>query len=116
MKTITLKTWLAMGLIILLAGAFSLKGMAEDQPVQESRKAAAVSDTIVCGDVNNDGLVSLPDVVYLINYAFNDGPPPVPAACIGDADGDAWVGIVDIVYLLGYIFQNSTPPVDYCCW
>lgn len=28
------------------------------------------------GDVNCDGEVSLPDVVYMINYLFHGGPPP----------------------------------------
>lgn len=70
----------------------------------------------ICGDANNDELVTLPDVVYLINYILKSGPTPVPVECIADANGDTWVGIEDIVYLIGYIFKNATPPVDDCCW
>lgn len=70
----------------------------------------------ICGDANNDGLVTLPDVVYLINYLFKGGPPPVPVACIGDANGYGEVSITDIVYLIGYTLRNGSPPVDDCCW
>jgi len=70
----------------------------------------------ICGDANADGLVTIADVVYLVNYLFMNGPPPLPAVCIGDAEGDGRTSIEDVVYLIGYILQSSTPPVDDCCW
>ncbi|MGB2698183.1 MAG: NosD domain-containing protein [Candidatus Zixiibacteriota bacterium] len=69
-----------------------------------------------CGDANNDGLVNIVDVVFIILYLFNNGPPPVPVSCIADVDGTGYPGIADVVYLLGYILKSATPPVDNCCW
>jgi len=33
-------------------------------------------DPIESGNVNCDGELDLPDVIYLINYLFKSGPPP----------------------------------------
>jgi hypothetical protein len=34
---------------------------------------------IDAGDVNDDGIVDVSDVIYLINYLYKDGPaPPAP--------------------------------------
>ncbi|MFH1336743.1 MAG: hypothetical protein ABII96_09525, partial [Candidatus Zixiibacteriota bacterium] len=37
---------------------------------------------IKCGDVNNDGVVDVGDVVYMINYLYRGGPAPVPLSCV----------------------------------
>ena len=71
---------------------------------------------ISCSDANNDEVVNIVDVVYIINYLFKGGPQPVPGVCIGDANGSGDTTIVDVVYLIGYIFRNASPPVDDCCW
>jgi parallel beta-helix repeat protein len=71
---------------------------------------------LYCGDANSDGLVTISDVVYLINYLFKSGTPPVPMVCVGDANGDGQPSISDVVYLIGYILRSATPPVDDCCW
>jgi len=67
-----------------------------------------------CGDPTSDGTVNIADAVYLINYIFKQGAPPVPE-CIGDADGDAMVNVGDAVYLVNYIFKSGPPPVANCC-
>ena len=68
-----------------------------------------------CGDVNNDGVVELGDIVYLINYLFRAGPVPVPYECVGDVNNDNVVALGDVVYLINYLFRAGPPPNPYCC-
>jgi agmatine/peptidylarginine deiminase len=68
----------------------------------------------ICGDANNDGIINVADVVYLINYLFIGGPAPVPMKCVGDVNGDGIVNISDVVYLINYLFINGPAPGG-CC-
>jgi len=61
------------------------------------------------GDANDDTTVSIIDVVYLINYLFKNGPPPLPLLN-GDANCDCSIDIRDAVYLMNYIFRGGPPP------
>lgn len=66
------------------------------------------------GDANNDGRVNVTDVVYLINYLFNDGPEPRPLWIVGDVNCDIKVDVVDVVYLINYLFQEGPEPCNPC--
>jgi hypothetical protein len=61
------------------------------------------------GDVNVDGIVNVGDMIFLINYLFMHGPPPVPLE-IGDANCDGVVDIADVVYLVNYLFMGGPEP------
>lgn len=61
------------------------------------------------GDCNGDEEIGLSDVVYLINYLFNDGPGPDPIES-GNLNCDDVVGLADVVYLINYLFKNGSPP------
>jgi len=65
------------------------------------------------GDLNGDGIVSLVDVMYLVNYIYNNGPPPNPVAA-GDIDGDCFITIADIVYLVNYVLKQGPAPLPFC--
>lgn len=69
----------------------------------------------VCGDVNGDRAVNLPDIVYLIQYFFQGGPPPqcppAPYLLCADATGNGIVDIADVVYLINYVFRSGPPPI-----
>ena len=67
----------------------------------------------VCGDADANTLVTVSDVVYLINYIFAGGPAPTPILA-GDADCSGGVNISDAVYLINYIFSGGAPPCDAC--
>jgi hypothetical protein len=69
---------------------------------------------LICGDANDDGIVNIADVVYLVTYQFLDGPPPYFGwpFCPGDANGDGVVNIADVVYLVTYQFLDGPPPTD----
>jgi len=62
------------------------------------------------GDVNNDGEITIADVVYLINYLFRFGPAPIPIPQVGDANCNGNVDISDAVYLIRYLFKGGPPP------
>ena len=67
-------------------------------------------DFPICGDCNEDGVVNIADVVYLISYLFQNGPPPSWPFNRGDVNHDYTVNIADVVYLLSYLFLNGPPP------
>jgi subtilisin family serine protease len=62
------------------------------------------------GDANNDKTIDLLDVLYLISYKFQSGPPPVPDVLMGDANCDAVVSILDMFYLISYLNKGGPAP------
>ncbi len=64
---------------------------------------------LICGDVDNDGLVNILDIVYLINYKYKEGPAPYILR-LGDADGIDPINILDIVYLINYKYKEGPNP------
>jgi hypothetical protein len=65
------------------------------------------------GDVNNDGIIDLADLVYLSNYVADmvNNPGPVPFMHLGDVDADGDVDIDDVIYLEQFFFYYGPPPV-----
>lgn len=63
------------------------------------------------GDANNDTIINILDVVYLITYKYKYGPAPVTLAA-GDADADGKIDILDITYLINYKYKGGPPPLD----
>jgi len=63
----------------------------------------------MCGDCNASSEVELGDVVYLINYLYKNGAPPMPMQS-GDVNLDSVVELGDIVYLINYLYKNGNPP------
>jgi bacillopeptidase F len=61
------------------------------------------------GDANGDGTIDIADVVFLVDYLFLNGPPPVPLLA-GDANCDGVIDIGDAVYLLNYLFLDGPAP------
>ncbi len=76
---------------------------------------AHVNYSVLCSwqvaDANNDGIVDISDVVYLIGYIFSGGLAPTPNAIgSGDADCSGAVDISDVVFLISYIFAGGAAP------
>ncbi len=61
------------------------------------------------GDANGDGIINVPDVVYLVNYLYRGGDPPDPEEA-GDANCDDIVNVADVVYLVNYLYRGGDPP------
>ena len=64
------------------------------------------------GNVDYDpgDAVDISDLVYLVDYMFNDGPPP-PCRDEADINGDCVIDISDLVWLVDYMFTGGPPPV-----
>ena len=63
------------------------------------------------GDVNNDDLIDLRDLVRLSRYVSIPGSPgPAPFKHLGDVDNDGDVDADDCSYLAAYYFTGGAPP------
>jgi hypothetical protein len=62
-----------------------------------------------CGDADGNGIFTISDAVFLINFIFAGGTAPNPL-CEGDADGNGIITISDAVYLINFIFAGGPPP------
>ncbi len=60
----------------------------------------------ICGDVDRSGVVTVSDVVNLINFIFFGGAAPNPLQT-ADVDCSGIVTISDVVYLINYIFGGG---------
>lgn len=67
--------------------------------------------TMALGDADGNGIVTISDVVFLINYIFSGGPTPNPLTS-GDADCSGAINISDAVHLIQYIFGGGAPPCE----
>ncbi len=76
----------------------------------------ATTIKLICGDINNDGTgPDITDLVYLVDYMFQEGPEP-PVKCLANVDGQGGetIDIADLVYLVDYMFTGGPAP-DNCC-
>lgn len=76
-------------------------------------EAGPVNRTIeypfIRGDVTGNGIVDVGDVVFLINYLYKNGNPPVPLES-GDVTCNDIVDIGDVVFLINYLYKSGPPP------
>ncbi|MFQ5453228.1 MAG: choice-of-anchor L domain-containing protein, partial [Candidatus Zixiibacteriota bacterium] len=92
-------------------------------PNQEDTDGDGVGDACCCisirGNVDgsNDNQIDIEDIVYLIDYAFNNpsGPEP-PCPNEADINGDGTLDIEDIVYLIDYAFNQPPGPEPTSCY
>ncbi|MDF1545500.1 MAG: M28 family peptidase [bacterium] len=65
------------------------------------------------GDVNGSGMVDISDLVYLVDFMFAFGPPPVSVNG-ADVDGSCAIDVSDITYFVEYLFLAGPPPMTGC--
>lgn len=65
----------------------------------------------VCrGDANNNHVINILDVTYIIAFIYKGGPPPTPELLMGDAKCDGVVNILDVNYLIQYLWYSGPKP------
>jgi len=62
------------------------------------------------GDVDFSGIINANDILYFINYAFINGPTPIPLVDAADFDCSGNVNGTDIKALIDYSFNSGPPP------
>ncbi len=72
-----------------------------------------ISDDDLPGDVNNNGVVNLLDITYIITYLYKGGPAPaVPEKA--DVNNSCTIDILDITYLIMYLYKGGPEPLWGC--
>jgi hypothetical protein len=61
------------------------------------------------GDCDDDRIINLGDVVYLISFLYKNGPAPNPLVA-GDVTANGVVDLGDAVYLINFLYKNGSPP------
>lgn len=65
------------------------------------------------GDFDISGDVGIADVTGLVDYLFQQGPPPL-ILNLADADGSCEIGISDLTALVDYLFNGGAAPLMGC--
>ena len=61
------------------------------------------------GDANQDGIINVGDIVYLVSYLYKNGPAPAPV-WVGDCNCDEIVNVGDVVFLVSYLYKGGPEP------
>ncbi len=100
--------------IPVTAQTISFTAQAFDELASFDHKVFAfeIVQTFICADIDNDGEgPNISDLVYLVDFMFNSGPPP-PIVAASDFDGDDEITIADLVALVDFMFNDG--PVLTC--
>jgi hypothetical protein len=71
--------------------------------------AFTTTPSFIRGDANADGVINVADVVYLVNFLYRGGDPPVPMEA-GDCTCEGVVDVGDVVFLINYLYKGGDPP------
>jgi len=97
---------------------FPLYFIEEEEATQVLHKALEdlgiepISVEFLCGDINNDGLINLTDVIHLANFILKGGEPPSSPICRANANGDHTIDLLDVIFLANYLFKGGPEPHD----
>lgn len=69
---------------------------------------------ILTGDVNADGVFTASDIIYLVNFVFKSGPPPLFSGT-GDVNCNDAVTSADIIYMVNFVFKSALSPCSQSC-
>jgi len=96
-------TWTASGQYEILTK------MKDIYDLEGAWSSAGSIDVWKCADVDDDNVVGILDVVFIINYKYKDGTAPVPEAS-ADIDGNGQISILDVVALINYKYKEGADP------
>lgn len=74
----------------------------------------AVYEPYPAGDLDKSGQVSSADIIFLVNYLFKGGVPPLSLA-LADVNRNCRSSVSDAVTIVNYVFRNGKR-LEYGCW
>lgn len=74
-----------------------------------------INAQVTCGNADGVGNIDVDDLIWMVDYAFNHGPDPLPDICVGNADGLNGVDIDDLIHMVNFAFKGGPPPLPGCC-
>jgi len=81
----------------------------ELEPIAVTNGGIDLIGVYICGDVDDDDIVNILDIIYLINYKFKGGTAPIVLES-ADVNSDGTINILDIIYLVNYKFKGGPEP------
>ena len=87
-------------LIILI----SLMSVAFTCSVQASNPGIPQDEDFLCGDVNEDGMVNVLDIISMVSYIMGGNPSPFDSDA-ADINADDGINILDVIALVNIIMQ-----------
>ena len=103
------------------------------EAVDDDVPALSTRPSLENGDLDGNGTRNVTDVIRILNYLFQGGPPPMPAFCLtrgasgqetenvpttvrnGDLDGNGSINITDVILLVNWLFLGGEAPVPLLC-
>jgi len=70
---------------------------------------------VICGDVNNDRVIDLGDLLHIAAYLYKGGPAPQPYTCAGDVNNDDILDLGDLLAVVAYLYKGGAAPNPDCC-
>lgn len=65
-----------------------------------------INPAFICGDADDDGNVNLVDILWIIDFVYNDGEPPVYYNA-ADVDSSGNVDLLDILAIIGVVYNET---------
>ena len=75
---------------------------------------AVTEPAYICGDVNNDGVHDVLDVVDIVNVAFM-GQPQGDPAWVWDVDSSGAIDVIDVVKIINVVFMGANAETELTC-
>lgn len=67
-------------------------------------------DACTRGDVNVSGAINSADIIYMVNFVFKGGAPPICSPTAGDVNCNGVTNSADIIFLVNYVFKGGQAP------
>jgi len=68
-----------------------------------------IAPAFMCGDVDDNELINILDITFIIDFLYKGGPTPEPLES-GDVNSSGEMDILDVTYLINYLYYDGPEP------